>query len=213
VVSELIAVNTEQAERAGTRVDPINIAASVDPAAILKETKDEIWTTIAKNRKKFEKPSRLNHSSVIWPEDSKPVHGGVTCDYVQQSTTISFAALRQLHFPVGNKDLSSYGQTVLAAIALHAAALNVERGWHLRSRCDLILVDGVLPEWEILGASTSKQALSTEVTRKLLSDSIEEAKKAGLTWRDTPIQLTPSPALCELVIKSQKAHRETTPAE
>ena len=102
---------------------------------------------------------------------------------------------------------------MLAAIALHAAALNVERGWHLRSRCDLVLDDGVAPEWETLGAAPFKEALSSDVTRKVLMESIEAAKKAGLPWNDAPIKLTPSPALRELVIKSQKAHRETAAAE
>ena len=214
VVSELVAINTEQAERAGTRVDPLNIAASEDPAKILAETKDEMWATIAKNRKKFEKPSRLNHSSVIWPEDSKPVHGGVTCDYIQQSTTISFAALRQLHFPVGGKDQSSFAHAVLAAMALHAAALNTERGWHLRSRCDLILDDGISPEWEILGGSSIiKETLTADATRAVLMEAISKAKEAGLPWNDEPIRLKPSQALQKLVVASQKAHRESATAE
>lgn len=213
VVSELVAINTEQAERAGTRVDPLNIAASEDPAKILAKTKDVMWATIAKNRKKFEKPSRLNHSSVIWPEDSKPVHGGVTCDYIQQSTTISFAALRQLHFLVGDEDKSNFAHAVLAAIALHAAALNVERGWHLRSRCDLLLEDGVAAEWETLGSTVNKELLSSDVTRSVLVESIAAAKKAGLPWNDRPIHLKPSPALEKLVVASQKSHRETAASE
>lgn len=213
VVSELVAVNTERAERAGTRVDPLNIAASEDPAKILKDTKDEMWGMIAKNRKKFEKPSRLNHSSVIWPEDSKPVHGGVTCDYIQQSTTISFPALRQLGFPIENTERSLAAQTVLAAIALHAAALNVERGWHLRSRCDLTLDDAQTLTWEIIGSSTEAISLHATVTRQLLLDSITAAKIAGLPWRDEPIRLKPSKALAELVKKSQDAHRTTATEE
>jgi CRISPR-associated protein Csb1 len=214
VVSELAAINTERAVRAGTRIDPLNSASNINTAEITKDTKDQMWQDLAKKRE-MKEPSKLNHSSVPWDgnhKDTKEMHGGVTCDYIQQSTTISFAALRQLHFPVGDKDLSSYGHTVLAAIALHAAALNVERGWHLRSRCDLILDDGTKPEWELLGASSSQEALSTEVTRRILNDSINEAKNAGLTWRDTPLKLTPSPALRQLVIKSQKAHRETATA-
>jgi CRISPR-associated protein Csb1 len=213
VVSELTAINTERAVRAGTRIDPLNSASEIDPAAITKITKDQMWQDLSKNRK-MKKPSELNHSSVPWDGGTeREPHGGVTCDYIQQSTTISFAALRQLHFPVGNKELSSYGHTVLAAIALHAAALNVERGWHLRSRCDLIFDDGTKPEWELLGASSNKEALSTEVTRQILNDSINEAKNAGLTWRDTPLKLTPSAALRALIINSQKAHRETATAE
>jgi CRISPR-associated protein Csb1 len=212
VVSELVAVNTERAERAGTRIDPLNIAASEDPKNILEETKDEIWSMIAKNRKKFEKPSRLNHSSVIWPEESKPVHGGVTCDYIQQSTTISLPAIRRLGFPIENTERSLAAQTVLAAIALHAAALNVERGWHLRSRCDLMLDEGQTPTWEIIGTTTEAISLPATVTRQFLLDSIAEAKKAGLPWRDEPIRLKPSKALAALVVKSQEAHR-TSPAE
>jgi len=213
VVSELVAVNTERAERAGTRIDPLNIAASEDPKNILEETKDEIWSMIAKNRKKFEKPSRLNHSSVIWPEESKPVHGGVTCDYIQQSTTISLPAIRRLGFPIENTERSLAAQTVLAAIALHAAALNVERGWHLRSRCDLTLEEGQTLEWEVIsGPATEKFQISADDTRKLLLDSIAAAKNTGLAWRDEPIRLKPSKALAALVVKSQEAHR-TSAAE
>lgn len=213
VVSELAAINTERAVRAGTRIDPLNSAGEIDPGAITKATKDKMWQDLAKNRK-IKKPSELNHSSVPWDGgDERNPHGGVTCDYIQQSTTISFAALRQLHFPVGSKDLSSHGHAVLAAIALHAAALNVERGWHLRSRCDLVLDDGTNPEWELLGGASSQEPLAASVTRQILKDSIDAAEKAGLTWRNTPIKLVPSPALRELVIKSQKAHRETAPAE
>lgn len=205
VVSELVAVNVERAERAGTRVDPLNIAASIDPGEILKRTKDEIWAGIAKNRKKFEKPSRLNHSSVIWPEDSKPAHGGVTCDYIQQSTTLSLPALRQLGFPSGNLERSVAAQTVLAAISLHAAALNVERGWHLRSRCDLTLDEGQTAQWDTIGVDGGEHKLDSNTTRSLLKEAIAAAKQTGLQWHEEPIRLKPSPALADLVIKSQEA--------
>jgi CRISPR-associated protein Csb1 len=214
VVSELVGINIEKAIRAGTRIDPLNSEKNQNPDAILKATEDEMLALLKKSRKKFDKPSEINHSSVPWEGGSEKMpHGGITCDYIQQSTTISFAALRQLHFLVGGTDQSTYAHAVLAAIALHAAALNVERGWHLRSRCDLVLEDGVIPEWETLGSSPTKEALSSDVTRKVLLEAIEAAKKAGLLWNDTPIKLTPSPALRELVVKSQKAHRETATSE
>jgi hypothetical protein len=169
-----------------------------------------MWAQIAKSRKKIDKPSEINHSSVPWPKEGSQVHGGITVDYIQQSTTVSFAALRQLYFPVGGNNLSSIAHAVLAAIALHAAALNTERGWHLRSRCDLILDDGVSPEWEILGGSSnSREVLDADTTRKLLVESISKAKEAGLPWNDEPIRLKPSSALQKLVVASQKAHRES----
>lgn len=211
VVSELVGINVELAVRAGTRIDPLNIAGAVDPEKILRETKDEMWTSIAKNRKNLKKPSELNHGSVPWEGGSEKMpHGGITCDYIQQSTTISFPALRRLQF--GSPERSPFAHTVLAAIALHAAALNVEKGWHLRSRCDLILDDGVACEWEILGGSgATREALSAETTRSLLTEAITKAKEAGLPWNDQPIRLTPSEALKKLVVASQKAHRDSSP--
>lgn len=212
VVSELVAVNTERAVRAGTRIDPLNSAGEIDPAAILKSSKDRMWSDLSANRK-MKKPSELNHSSVPWEggTDREP-HGGVTCDYIQQSTTISLPALRQLGFPIGNADRTDAARAVLTAIALHAAALNVERGWHLRSRCDLTLEDGQEVLWELIGADSDPQPLKASTTRELLKQSIDAAKRAGLAWRDEPLRLTPSKALEELVVKSQKVHL-TSPAE
>jgi len=213
VVSELVAVSVERAIRSGTRIDPLNSAGEIDPAAILKATKDPMWQDLAKNRK-MKKPSELNHSSVPWEGGSeREPHGGVTCDYIQQSTTLSLPALRQLGFPIGNEERSAAARTVLAAIALHAAALNVERGWHLRSRCDLILEDGQEVLWEALGATVEAQPLASSATRVLLEESIEAAKNAGLAWRDEPIRLVPSKALSELVVKSQEAHRTSATEE
>jgi len=210
VVSEVVGINAEQAVRAGTRIDPLNLSGSIPPDKILKEENDEMWAQIAKSRKKIDKPSEINHSSVPWPKEGSQVHGGVTVDYIQQSTTVSFAALRQLYFPVGGEDKSSFAHAVLAAIAIHAAALNTERGWHLRSRCDLIMDDGVSPEWEILGGSSnSREALDVDTTRKVLEEAIAKAKEAGLPWNDEPIRLKPSSVLQKLVVASQKAHRES----
>ncbi len=140
---------------------------------------------------------------------AKPV-GQITCDYIQLSTTISFPALRQLGFPADNAESTGRGQTVLAAMALHAAALNVERGWHLRSRCDLILDEGEKVKWEVLGGA-KRHTLTAENSRKLLEEAVKRAAKDGLTWNQKPLQLTPSPALQQLVIRSQAAHR-TAPA-
>jgi CRISPR-associated protein Csb1 len=222
VVSELIAVNWEkQTFRAGTRVDPINTAKESFAEVLKSAGKDDaVWKMLtdkaAAKKKKLEKSSDINHSSVPWSgenDKTKEMHGGGTCDYVQQSTTISLPALRQLGFPLSNPERSAAAQTVLAAIALHAAALNVERGWHLRSRCDLTLADGQSIEWEIIGGSTNPQPITSKETRKLLLDSIAAAKAAGLPWRDEPLRLKPSKALAELVKKSQESHSTGTTEE
>jgi len=176
----------------------------------LKETADGESFSLALNASSSRhKDSDGNNSK------AKSVHGGITCEYIQQTTTISFAALRQLRFPVEGKkntaELSAAAHAVLAAIAIHAVSLNTARGWRLRSRCDLVPADGERATWEILGASgATTEPLDVEASRKLLKDAIEAARTAGLPWRDQAIELTPSPALAKLVQASQKAHRDST---
>lgn len=210
VVSELVGINCLEASRGGVRVDPLNIAASLKPDEIQSKEKDAMWAEL-KKKSKFSKPSEINHSSVPWGNDAG-THGGVSVDYIQQSTTISLPALRQLRFPVPGKDeneTSSKAQAVLAAMALHACALNVEKGWHLRSRCDLVL-DQEKSDWEILGSSPGTFALDPETTRSLLLEAIKEAKDAGLPWNEEPVRLTPSEALATLVTKSQQSRLQST---
>jgi CRISPR-associated protein Csb1 len=213
VVSELVGINAVKGIRAGTRIDPLNAEKNQSPDKILTETKDDLWKDLKKSRKKFDKPSEINHSSVPWGGEHK-VHGGVTLDYVQQTTTISFAALRQLRFPVEGKstiETSIAAQAVLAAIALHAAALSTARGWHLRSRCDLILAENETLAWEVLtSTAATTAALNAEASRNLLKEAISSARSAGLPWRESAIELNPSPALQKLVVASQKAHRESS---
>jgi CRISPR-associated protein Csb1 len=209
VVSELTGIHAEPATRAGTRVDPLNIAKDAKPADILKKNKDEVWSDLAKNRK-MAKPSELNHGSVPWSGESNgSTHGGVTCDYIQLATTVSLPAIRNLSFGK-EREADAKGHAVLAAMALHAATLNLEKGWHLRSRCDLVLDDDAALEWEILsntGPETFK--VDSKATRELLLSAIEEAKKAGLPWNEEPMRLTPSPALAALVKKSQELHSQS----
>lgn len=217
VVSEIVAINAFEAKRKGTRVDPFNTASAAPIKEIQAATDDQVWKSmIAKGEKKkkdMSKPSSINHGNIIWPEEGKAdLHGGITCDYIQQSATISFPALRQLRFPVGGKsapDTDAKAWAVLAAIALHAAALNVERGWHLRSRCDLVLDDGQSVEWDILGIPPVKKPLAADETRALLKEAIAKALEAGLPWEREPLQLKPSKSLADLVRKSQQLQRES----
>lgn len=214
VVSEVVGVNVERAVREGTRIDPLNVSSDPSIAEILAKTKDPLWTDLQKSRKNFKKASDINHSSVPWKhKEVGDAHGGVTCDYIQQSTTISCPAIRQLGFPASDRTRSAHAHTVLAAMALHAATLNVERGWHLRSRCDLVLEEGASAEWELLGSRPERRAFTSTDTRNLLQEAIQNATGAGLPWHRTPIKLIPSPALVELVIKSQEAHRASPNAE
>jgi CRISPR-associated protein Csb1 len=212
VVSEVVAINVEVSKRGAARVDPLNASRHVP---IKRDPKEKlIWEVSGDEKAKgLIKASEINHGNIP-PTVSE--YGGITCDYIQQSSTISFPALRQLRFPVNGKenpDVNASAQTVLAAIALHAAALNVARGWHLRSRCDLVLDEDQAVEWEILGNAPTKKPLSADATRALLKEAITQATKAGLPWESKPLELKPSKALADLVRKSQELQSDSDAPE
>jgi CRISPR-associated protein Csb1 len=150
-----------------------------------------------------------NKKEVIVKQDER-LPGGVTMDYALQTTVLSLPALRKLRFPDGSKgrnpDRDTSARTVLAALGLAAVALQLERGYSLRSRCnlaprktafELVRADGTVEPFALpAGAATA-----------LLNEAVAEAAGHGLRWAAEPVTLRPKPALVELVKKS----REVTP--
>lgn len=136
--------------------------------------------------------------------------GGATVEYAEQTTTLSLIALRRLRFPVDSAKLdqnaaSAAGHAVLAAVGLCAATLAFESGMGLRSRC-LLWPDDPM-RWELLakpGHVPSPFTLDAGAAKKLLTDAVAAAKKAGLTWRTEPLTLKPSNELVNLVRLSQE---------
>jgi CRISPR-associated protein Csb1 len=206
VVSEVIAINALEARRGAARVDPLNAARN---ASVIRDEKNKLeWELASSDKQKGAvRPSEINHGNIP-PTVSD--FGGVSCDYIRQTSAISFPALRQLRFPVAGKEgTDAKAHAVLAAVALHAAALNVEKGWHLRSRCDLVLEEGEAVTWELLGSEPKSATLRSDDTRKLLEEAIAAAKAAGLPWETEPLRLKPSKSLADLVRKSQQLHRDS----
>jgi CRISPR-associated protein Csb1 len=136
--------------------------------------------------------------------------GGVTMEYALHTWTLSLTQLRRLRFPAqapkseappeAQPDgCNNAARTVLAALALYALALQHDRGYWLRSRCELI------PEGEckleLLGSSSAEFSLGSakDVHEKLLEPAIVEAEKLGLTWEKKVVRLTPTEELKKLV--------------
>jgi len=139
--------------------------------------------------------------------------GGVTIAYAEQLTVLSLPALRRLCFPQAGKPWTpcpeqqrrdEASRVVLAALGLCAAALAAEKGLDLRSRC-LLWPDHELT-WELLGKPGTKAVgyeVSAEHALKLLKEAVAAAGAVGLSWRQEPLVLEPSPQLVALVRKSQ----------
>jgi CRISPR-associated protein Csb1 len=147
--------------------------------------------------------------------------GGVTMAYALHTWVLSLTQLRRLRFAVdGGADAhaarrTSTGsrengtadrrdraaRTVLAALALYALTLQQERGYWLRSRCELVRENPLRLE-QVGGAGGIFSLGSAEETREILDGAIREAETVGLKWSKRVIVLTPTEELRQLVESS-----------
>lgn len=169
-------------------------------------------------------PSKANHSnyppslSDVDRRTGRPLAGGVTIEAAEQMTVLSLPALRRLCFPVNGeawkptpeqKKRDEAGRMVLAALGLCSAALAVEKGLDLRSRC-LLWPEQEL-NWELLtkpGANAQICEVSADNAIKLLTDACSAAADLDLDWRSEPLVLKPAPQLIDLVRRSQELAAE-----
>lgn len=212
LVSEIVGINAQIGVKTSSRIDPLGMRAA---AKVLKKA-DGSYELAGEKAKDGVSPSEVNHGNI--PPDISGT-GGATVDYAEQTVVLSLPALRKLRFPVDGKttpERDASARTVLAALALTAAALAAESGFDLRSRCLLWPTEAM--KWQLLdvpGTRTEDLAAFTIAATdaiKLLGEAVEAAEKLGLTWQKDPVTLTPSPNLVALLKRSQDIAAKT-PAE
>lgn len=217
VVTELIGVEVERGEtRGGIRQDPLAISRNVEI-----EIKGEDWTPSGiakkegKDRGKGTRPSEVNHGNILvgveFDSDRKSKKGGITCDYALQQSVITLSGLRRLRFPIAGKrdpKVDNAARAVLAALGLVALTSGRERGYALRSRCDLV-ADG-RARFEIVGqdGATTDQDLDASEVIKIYDKAVSAAKEAGLPWSPEPKSVKPQAKLLKLIELSRKAGGE-----
>jgi len=219
LATELIGVQVERGEtRGGVRVDPLAISSHVE----IEIDKNKEWKPkglVEKGKKdasaKGTRPSELNHGNVLAKveyegsgADRRSLKGGVTCDYAVQLSVITLAGLRRLRFPVDGKrepEIDDAGRAILAALGLVALASSRERGYALRSRCDLV-ADG-FAKFEIVSqdGSSKEEELDSTAAVALYKEAVEHAKKLGLPWHPSAKLMKPQPKLAKLVALSREA--------
>jgi CRISPR-associated protein Csb1 len=144
------------------------------------------------------RPSLINHGNIT--PSVTPL--GVTCDHLEHSFVLSFAALRRLRFGGGEKDIA--GRSLLAALGLVALAEQDARGYALRSRCDLVC-DGRAPlELVHPDGTTEPISLDRKAARALYAAAFKSANDAGFELSAEPLALTPQDKLVEIVRRSQE---------
>lgn len=205
-VSEIIGVNASIGVKTSSRIDPLSMRAA---AKVIKK-QDGSYELAADKAKDGVSPSEVNHGNI--PPDINAT-GGATLDYAEQTVVLSLPALRKLRFPVDGKttpERDAAARTVLAALALTAAALAAESGFDLRSRC--LLWPTEVMKWELLetpGKVPATFALTAKDAIKLLDEAVALAEKLGLVWEKEPVKLTPSPNLIALLKRSQDIAAKT----
>ena len=164
------------------------------------------------------KPSKINHGnitpSLIDNNTKQPLPGGFTISKAIQTTVLSLAAIRRLHFPINGQEPSNEtAQTVLATLGLLAAVLTRQEGADLRSRCQLIPVQKFI--WELIdipGSEPRQFELNADTAIEIFNQAVNQAKESKLPWEKT-IELSPKPELIELVARSQELTAQSATEE
>jgi CRISPR-associated protein Csb1 len=223
IVTEIIGVQVERGEtRGGVRQDPLAVSRHVEididksgdwtPKQIADKTKK------SSDRAKGTRPSEVNHGNILvtvdYEYEGQERHskkGGVTCDYALQQSVLTLAGLRRLRFPVAGKrdpKRDDAARAVLVALGLVALTHGRERGYSLRSRCDLV-AEGIAP-FEIIGQDGTPKSEEVSCARaiELYSEAVANARRAGLPWEPKPKQMKPQAKLTKLVALSREAGAE-----
>ncbi len=182
--------------RTGSRIDPLGVLKNVE---VFKG--DAGWSTTAAGagaKAKKVRPSEINHGNIA--PSVEPL--GITCDHVEHSFVLSFAALRRLRF--GSRERDAAGRTLLAALGLVALTEQDARGYALRSRCDLVC-EGPAP-LELVAADGASEPLTLDraQARRLYEDAFAAARTAGFAPLGEPLRLTPQEKLVTIVRESQR---------
>lgn len=215
LTSEIVAINVPVEEVVDRRTGEVTVSTSgrrtgsrMDPLGVLRKVEvfkgDNGWATSAQEagaNAKQVRPSEVNHGNIA--PSVQPL--GITCDYLEHSFVLSFAALRRLRFD-GSVEKDAAGRALLAALGLLALTEQDARGYALRSRCDLVC-DGSTPlELVHANGTTETVQFDRESARALYQEAFNAARAEaiGFNLLDEPLALTPQPKLVEIVRRSQE---------
>ncbi|HEV7941929.1 MAG TPA: type I-U CRISPR-associated RAMP protein Csb1/Cas7u [Solirubrobacteraceae bacterium] len=205
--SEIIAVDGVPGSRPASRIDRHHVSSAVKLLRTTDTSSDRFSLAASddgKAPKGAESPSELGYGNVA---PGIAAHGGITMDHALQIATVSMPALRECGFPTTegkrNPGRDVAGRVMLTALALRMLALQLERGYDLRSGCLLVPEDE--PTVELvgrLGKTVAAWPLISMSTGDLLADAIAAGAKHDLSWSSQKIHLTVSNTQLDLLRQS-----------
>lgn len=212
LTSEIVAIDVPVDELASARtgaIEPVTAGrrtgSRIDPLGVLKKVEvykgSAGWDTTKAGAGKGAKqirPSEINHGNIA-PTVQRL---GITCECLEHTFVLSFAALRRLRF--GDPDLTIAGRSLVAALGLLAVAEQDARGYALRSRCDLVC-DGRSPlELVHADGATEEVSLDRAAALALYEAAFDTARNVGFSFPQGLIRLTPQEKLVKIVRSSQE---------
>lgn len=204
LVSEVVGIDFVPGMTVGSRIDPLQIAASV-PVQASKDDKSK-WELAKKGK---QRPSEVNHSTIAPNRNSEA--GGVTFDYALHTAVLSLPALRRLRFGNWDASKSDAARTLLAALGLLALVLQRRSGYDFRSRCALVPEAPAALELVAADGTTESLAVTVDSAVAVYNEAVAAAKKAGVSWSEEDVVLQPMPKLVQLILASREAHRAGSP--
>lgn len=212
LTSEVVAINVPVEEPVNQRTGEVDVRTAgrrtgsrIDPLGVLKKVEvfrgANGWDVSEKGAGKGAKrvrPSEINHGNIA-PSVS-PL--GITCDYLEHTFVLSFAALRRLRF--GSNERTLAARTLLGAMGLLALGEQDASGYSLRSRCELVCEASSPLEIVRSDGSTDDVRFTRELARALYREAHSAAAAAGFNLPPQPIRLTPQDKLVAIVRKSQQ---------
>lgn len=211
LVSEVVGIDAVAGKRVSSRLDPLQIALGAGP---VYEHPTDGWTldereALRDDKKKNEprkkgdgKPSEINHGNVT----PSIADGGYTVREARQLSVLSLAGLRRLRFPMAGQTQPERDQAarlLLACLGLCAFRLQLEQGFDLRSRCQLVPTQP--PQFELVsavGEPPQPFTLSVEQALSLYAEAVSRVRAHGFQFRAEPLRLEPSPKLLQLLDRS-----------
>jgi len=226
-VSEIVGFDAKIGKKVRSRIDPLHIEKVESKDIVFNSSEsDEVWTTNPDEAAKDKKgnpvpasrgesgtpgqPAKINHGNITPTIDE--LAGGVTISKAIQTTLISLAALRRLHFKQSDNakehshDAETAARTAIAALGVAAIAYQYEADFDLRSRCLLIPTSPPYLELVARDGSTEIVTINRSIAREILSKATEHSSKTGCGWADKEISLKPAEKLLELLRRSRKVN-------
>jgi CRISPR-associated protein Csb1 len=202
LVSEVMGIGFQPGSKVGSRLDPLQISASVR-IEIPKEDSDN-WHVDGKGKSK-QRPSEVNHSNIAPTRDEEA--GGVTFEYALHTAVYSLPALRRLRFGDWDSGKSDAARTLLAGLGILALLMQRRSGYDFRSRCALVPEEPAALEYVTADGWAQQLAVSVDEARALYEQAIAVAKAAGVSWVEDDLILQPMPKLVQLIQASRDVQR------